>query len=80
MERGHRLIPCEDAHVLDDSTRRQLRFSLFLQGFALLMLGGALLVRASALGWDAVTWLLAAGTAVVVAALVFTITRLRVGE
>lgn len=66
--------------MLDDSTRRQLRFSVFLQGFALLMLGGAVLVRASALGWDAVTWLLAAGAAVILAALVFTVIRLRRGS
>ena len=43
----------------DDSNRRLLRFSLFLQGFALLMMGGALFVRVVALGWDSVSLLLA---------------------
>ena len=45
--------------MLDDATRRQLRFSLFLQGFAFLMLAVALVVRVSAFGWDVVDLFLA---------------------
>ncbi len=63
--------------MLDDATRRQLRFSLFLQGFALLMLGGALVVRIGASGWDGVSAVFALGVVVVVAALVFTVRHLR---
>lgn len=65
--------------MLDDAARRQLRFSLFLQGFALLMMGGALIVRASAIGWDAVTGILAVAVVVIVTAGVFTLRRLRAG-
>ena len=46
--------------MLDDPTRRLLRFSLFLQGFAALMMGAAFVIRAAAIGWDAVTFVLAA--------------------
>ena len=65
--------------MLDDATKRQLRFSLFLQSFAPLMLGGAAVVRATSIGWDAVTLLFASGVVVVVAAIVFTASRLRAG-
>lgn len=65
--------------MLDDAARRQLRFSLFLQGFAALMMGGALAVRATAVGWDAVTGLLAVGLVIIAAAAVFTLRRLRAG-
>ena len=65
--------------MLDDAARRQLRFSLFLQGFALLMMGGALVVRVSALGWDAVAAVLAVAVVVIVIAGVFTLRRLRAG-
>ena len=51
--------------MLDDATRRQLRFSLFLQGFAFLMLAVALVVRVSAFGWDVVDLFLALGLVVV---------------
>jgi hypothetical protein len=63
--------------VLDESARRQLRFSLFLQGFALLMMLGALVVRASAIGWDVVTLFLAAAVVLIVGAGVYTLRRLR---
>lgn len=66
-----------DRSGLDDTTRRQLRFSLFLQGFAALMLGAALVVRVAVIGWDLVTVLFAAGVLVVVAAIGFTLSRLR---
>lgn len=55
-----------------DETRR-LRFSLFLQIFAIVMFTGAGLVRGFALGFDALTWILlgAAAISTVVAALTF---------
>lgn len=65
--------------VLDDAARRQLRFSLFLQAFALLMMGGALVVRVTALGWDAVAAVLAVAVVVIAVAGVFTLRRLRAG-
>ncbi len=65
--------------MLDDAARRQLRFSLFLQAFALLMMGGALVVRVTALGWDAVSAVLAVAVVVIVVAGVFTLRRLRAG-
>jgi hypothetical protein len=65
--------------MLDDATRRTLRFSLFLQSFAALMMLGALVVRVSAIGWDVVTIVLLAGVALIGAALVFTVSRLRAG-
>jgi purine-cytosine permease-like protein len=61
----------------DDSERRQLRFALFLQGFALLMMGGALIVRVTALGPDLVSALLAIAVVVILAAIAFTWSRLR---
>ncbi len=70
---------CHDEPVLDDAARRQLRFSLFLQAFALLMMGGALVVRVTALGWDAVAAVLAVAVVVIVVAGVLTLRRLRAG-
>lgn len=69
----------EDGTVLDDATRRQLRFSLFLQAFAAAMMGVALVIRATTTGWDAVTGILAVAVALIVAALVWTSRRLRAG-
>jgi hypothetical protein len=71
--------PCEDVPMLDDAGRRQLRFSLILQGFAILMMGGALVVRMTTFGWDLITGILAAAVVVIVAAAVFTVRRLRAG-
>lgn len=68
-----------DDSTLDDSTRRLLRFSLFLQGFALVFMGGAMIVRASLIGWDTVTFVFAAFVLVIVGALVWTVNRLRAG-
>lgn len=65
--------------VLDDAARRQLRFSLFLQAFALLMMGGALVVRVTALGWDAVAAVLTVAVVVIAVAGVLTLRRLRAG-
>jgi hypothetical protein len=61
----------------DDATRRQLRFSVFLQAFAALMMLVALVVRVTAIGWDGITAVLAVAVAVIAAALVFTVRRLR---
>ena len=63
--------------MLDDSQRRLLRFSLFLQGFALLMMGGALIVRVAVLGWDAVALAFAAAVVVILIGGVLTLRRLR---
>lgn len=65
--------------MLDDAARRQLRFSLFLQGFAILMLGGAAVVRIGALGWDALSVVFLVGVGVVVGAFIWTLQRLRAG-
>ncbi len=65
--------------MLDDATKRQLRFSLFLQSFALLMLGGAAVVRVTSIGWDGITLLFIAGVLLVVGVMVFTVSRLRAG-
>lgn len=65
--------------MLDDSTRRLLRFSLFLQGFAFLMMGGALIVRASIIGWDTLTWVFAVLMLVIAGAALWTLGRLRNG-
>lgn len=62
---------------MDDATRRQLRFSLFLQAFAVLMLGAAAGVRLSAFGFDAVTGILLLATLVVGGAAIFTWSKIR---
>lgn len=62
--------------VADDSLRRQLRFSLFLQAFAALMMGGAAVVRLVAIGLDAITVVLLLACAGILAAAVFTRSRL----
>ena len=64
---------------MDDATRRQLRFSLFLQSFAALMMGGALVVRAGSIGWDAITGVLAVALVVILGAAAWTFNRLRSG-
>ncbi len=61
----------------DDATRRQLRFSLFLQGFAVLMLGAAAGVRLFAFGFDAVTAVMLVALLVVLGAAWFTWSRMR---
>lgn len=62
-----------------DATRRQLGFSLFLQGFAALMLSVALIVRVTALGFDLVAGLFVIGLIVVAGAVGYTLRRLRAG-
>ncbi|MCF8526339.1 MAG: hypothetical protein WAO50_05300 [Candidatus Nanopelagicales bacterium] len=61
----------------DDSSRRTLRFSLFLQGFALVMMGGALIVRVTVLGWDMAAFLLTGLVVVIAGAMGWTVNRLR---
>lgn len=65
-----------DEHA-DDALRRQLRFSLFLQSFAALMLTVALVVRLTAFGFDLVVLVLAVAVVLVLAAGVYTFTRMR---
>ncbi|MHB1066725.1 MAG: hypothetical protein ACYC2Z_04750 [Candidatus Nanopelagicales bacterium] len=60
----------------DDSLRRRLRFSLFLQGFAALMMGGAAVVRLVAIGLDAITVVLLLACAGILAAAAFTRSQL----
>ncbi len=61
----------------DEATRRQLRFSLFLQSFAIVMLGAAAGVRLFAFGFDAVTAVLLVALLVVIAATGYTWTKMR---
>lgn len=56
---------------------RQLRFALFLQAFAALMMAVAFAVRLSAFGWDWITALLAIALVAILAAAGYTLTRLR---
>lgn len=61
----------------EESLRRQLRFSMFLQGFAALLFGGAFLLRAFTLGWDFMTVLFAALMLLAVGALILTSRKTR---
>lgn len=65
--------------MLDEPTRRLMRFSLFLQGFAFLMMGVALVVYTTAFGWSLVSWILSAVLLVIAGAVVWTVMRLRAG-
>lgn len=58
--------------MLDAAAKRQLRFSLFLQGFALLFFLGAAIVRGTAAGLDVLTVIFA--IAAVLAGTIFTMT------
>jgi hypothetical protein len=61
----------------DDATRRQLKFSLFLQAFAALMLGLAAGVRLAAFGFDLVSAVLIIAILIVLGAGWFTWKRMR---
>lgn len=63
--------------TIDDATRRQLRFSLFLQGAALLMFAVALIAQIATGGAPALIMVFAAGVFAVVLAMTFTSRRLR---
>lgn len=65
--------------MLDEPTRRLMRFSLFLQGFAFVMMGVALIVYTTAFGWSLVSWILSAVLIVIAGAVVWTVVRLRAG-
>jgi hypothetical protein len=62
---------------MDDSTKRALRFSLFLQGFTALLFATATVVRANAEGIDVLTGIFALGFLLACGALVFTARYLR---
>jgi len=63
--------------TLDDSTRRQLRFSLFLQGAALLMFAVALIAQIATGGAPVLIMVFGAGVILVSLAMAFTSTRMR---
>ena len=63
--------------TLDDSTRRQLRFSLFLQGAALLMFTVALIAQIVTGGAPAIIMVFGAGVILVALAMAFTSKRMR---
>jgi multisubunit Na+/H+ antiporter MnhB subunit len=63
--------------TLDDSTRRQLRFSLFLQGAALFMFAVALIAQIATGGAPALIVVFGVGVVLVALATAFTVRRLR---
>lgn len=60
----------------DAAVRRQLRFALFLQAFAVLMLGATAVIRIVAFGFDAVSAVLLVAVLLVLGAGLYTLTRL----
>ncbi len=62
---------------MDDSTKRQLRFSIFLQGFTALLFGTATVVRVTAGGLDVLTAVFAIGFLLACGALLLTLRYLR---
>ena len=62
--------------TLDDSTRRQLRFSLFLQGASLLMFAVALVAQIATGGAPVLIMVFGIGVVVVALAIAFTVRRL----
>ena len=63
--------------TLDDATRRQLRFSLFLQGAALLMFTVALVAQVATGGGAVLIMVFGIGVVVVALAIAFTVRKLR---
>ena len=63
--------------TLDDATRRQMRFSLFLQGAALLMFTVALIAQIVTGGAPAIIMVFGAGVILVALAMAFTSKRMR---
>ena len=63
--------------TIDDATRRQMRFSLFLQGAALLMFTVALIAQIVTGGAPALIMVFGAGVILVALAMAFTSTRMR---
>jgi hypothetical protein len=62
---------------MDDSTKRQLRFSLFLQSFATLLFGTVTVVRAATFGIDALTTVFGVGFLLASGALIMTVRYMR---
>ena len=60
----------------DDAIRRKLRFSLFLQCFAIFMLGASAAIRIFAFGIDVVSALLLVAMLVVIGAAGYTWTKM----
>lgn len=63
--------------TIDDATRRQMRFSLFLQGAALLMFTVALIAQIVTGGAPAIIMVFGAGVILVALAMAFTSKRMR---
>ena len=63
--------------TMDDSTRRQLRFSLFLQGAALLMFAVALIAQIATGGAPVLIMVFGVGVVLVALAMALTSTRMR---
>ena len=63
--------------TIDDATRRQMRFSLFLQGAALLMFTVALIAQIVTEGAPAIIMVFGAGVILVALAMAFTSKRMR---
>ena len=59
------------------AARRQLRFAIFLQAMALLMMGGACVLRAAKIGFDPLTLILGVLAILIAVALTFTTRQLR---
>lgn len=65
--------------TMDDATRRQLRFSLFLQGAALLMFLAAFVAQLLTAGSAVLTAVFGLATLLVAAAIVLTTRKIRAG-
>lgn len=65
--------------MLDDATRRLLRFSLFLQGFAFVMMGATLIIYTASFGWTSISWILTIVLVLIAGTGIWTVTRLRAG-
>jgi 1,4-dihydroxy-2-naphthoate octaprenyltransferase len=63
--------------LADPVARRQLRFAVFLQAMALLMMGGAAVLRAVKIGFDPLTIVLGVLAILIAVALAFTTRQLR---
>lgn len=63
--------------LADPAARRQLRFAVFLQAMALLMMGGATVLRAVKIGVDPLTLVLGVLALLIAVALAFTTRQLR---
>jgi len=62
---------------MDDSTKRQLRFSIFLQGFAALLFGTVTVVRATSEGLGFLTVIFGLGFILACGAIILTLRYMR---